>query len=377
MILTVTPNPALDVTYHLDEVVWDGSNRVERISARAGGKGLNVARVLTALGIPATVLGPLGGRTGDGVREDLAQAGPRDATVPVTGETRRTTTVVDAAAGETTVFNEAGPELSAGEWAALCEAFDRLLPQAHAVALCGSLPPGVPTDAYADLVRRARDAGVPVLLDTSGPALHAGLAAGPDLVKPNADELREATGESDPARAVAALSAQLRAAGGDAVVASFGPEGLLAATAAGWWRARLPYAIQGNPTGAGDAGVAALLAGLTAGRPWPDRLAEAVAWSASAVAAPVAGSVDRTTYVTARAHVLVGAVEPPHGQRDPGAGTPGLNLRPGTAQRGGAAQAGEPAASLSTALRGKAPAEPSAPAPQTPEGNGHAAHGHR
>ncbi|MGA4540713.1 1-phosphofructokinase family hexose kinase [Uniformispora flossi] len=319
MIVTVTANPALDVTYHLDRVAWHGSNRVEDVAARAGGKGVNVARVLAALGIPAAVLGPVGGRTGEQIREDLAAAGLRDATVPVAAESRRTTTVVDASADDATVFNEAGPHLGDADWARLRDAYDALLGDARGVALCGSLPPGAPTDLYAGLVRRARDAGVPVLLDTSGPAFRAGLAAGPDLVKPNADELRDATGESDPGQAVAALSAMLRAAGGDAVVASLGPRGLRAATGAGWWRARLPYAIHGNPTGAGDAGVAALLAGLTAGRPWPDLLAEAVAWSASAVAAPLAGSVDRTTYATARAHVLVSATEPPE-RRPPDSG---------------------------------------------------------
>lgn len=317
MILTVTPNPALDVTYHLDEVVWNGGNRVRRVAARAGGKGVNVARVLAALGISATVVGPLGGHTGDAVREDLAAAGLRDATVRVAGETRRTTTVVDAAAGEATVFSEAGPPITGDEWSQVVRTYAELLPGARAVALCGSLPPGLRDDAYTGLIALARDAGVPVLLDTSGPALRAGLDAGPDIVKPNADELLEATGESDPPHAVASIAARLRAAGGDAVVASLGPQGLLAATGSGWWRARLPYAISGNPTGAGDAGVAALIAGLLSGRPWPDRLAEAVAWSASAVASPEAGSIDRTTYVTARAHVLVGAVEPPPGRAVP------------------------------------------------------------
>lgn len=328
VILTVTPNPALDVTYHLDRVAWHGSNRVERVATRAGGKGVNVARVLAALGIPAAVLGPVGGRIGEAICDDLAASGLRDATVPVAAESRRTITVVDESSGDATVFNEAGPALDTTDWTRLGAAFDTLLPQARAVALCGSLPPGAPADLYAGLVRRARDAGVPVLLDTSGPAFHAGLAAGPDLVKPNSDELRDATGESDTRRAVAALSATLRAAGGGAVVASLGPRGVLAATGAGWWRARLPYAIRGNPTGAGDAGVAALLAGLTAGRPWPDLLAEAVAWSASAVAAPLAGSIDRTTYVTARAHVLVSATEPPGGE--PRSGTaPGSDPPPG------------------------------------------------
>lgn len=104
----------------------------------------------------------------------------------------------------------------------------------------------------------ARGAGVPVLLDASGPALVAGVAAGPDVIKPNADELLAATGEADPLRAVARL---VRDARGGTVVASFGPDGMLAGTDGVWWRARPPGSVHGNATGAGDAAVAALARG--------------------------------------------------------------------------------------------------------------------
>ncbi|MEU6482450.1 1-phosphofructokinase family hexose kinase [Streptomyces sp. NPDC046887] len=292
MILTVTLNTALDVTYTVDALVPHGSHRVRGVAERPGGKGVNVARVLAALGHEAVVTGFAGGPTGEALRGLLAPLPVRDALVPVEGTTRRTVAVVDSASGDTTQFNEPGPQVSAGEWAALLTAYEELLTGAEAVALCGSLPPGIHVGAYADLVRRARAAGVPVLLDTSGEPLRRGLAARPDLVKPNADELAALTGSREPLRA----ARDARRRGARAVVASLGPDGLLALTPEGSWRAAPPQAVRGNPTGAGDSAVAGLLSGLVERLPWPDRLARAVALSAATVLAPAAGEFDRAAY---------------------------------------------------------------------------------
>jgi len=160
------------------------------------------------------------------------------------------------------------------------------------VVLSGSLPSGLDGDAYAELVGAARERGVPAVLDTSGEPLLTALRAGPALVKPNADELREALGTKDPAAGAAAL----RDAGADAVAVSLGPSGMFARTSEGAWRARPPQQVAGNPTGAGDAAVAALSAGLAAGTPWPERLRQAVAVSAAAVLAPLAGDFDTEAY---------------------------------------------------------------------------------
>ena len=111
------------------------------------------------------------------------------------------------------------------------------------------------------------------------------------MIKPNADELA-VTGLADPL----AAARRLRERGAGAVVASRGADGLLAVTADGCWRAAAPEPVHGNPTGAGDACVAALAAGLAAGTPWPELLADAVALSAAAVACPLAGDVDLPTY---------------------------------------------------------------------------------
>ncbi|MGW7817328.1 1-phosphofructokinase family hexose kinase [Streptomyces puniciscabiei] len=293
MILTVTLNTALDLTYRVRSLRPHASHRVSEVIERPGGKGVNVARVLASLGHEVTVTGFAGGGTGREVRERLAEV-PRltDALVPVARATRRTIAVVDELSGDTTQLNEPGPQIAPTEWGAFLDRYEELLPCVSAVALCGSLPPGVPVGAYANLVRAARAAGVPVLLDTSGEPLRRGVAARPDLIKPNADELAELTGSHEPLRA----TQDARRRGAHAVVASLGPDGLLAVTPEGRWRATPPSRIHGNPTGAGDSAVAGLLSGLVEQLPWPDRLARAVALSAATVRAPAAGEFDPAVY---------------------------------------------------------------------------------
>ncbi|WP_320784389.1 1-phosphofructokinase family hexose kinase [Streptomyces sp. CRN 30] len=301
MILTVTLNTALDITYRVPGLRPHSSHRVTEVTERPGGKGLNVARVLAALGHEVTVTGFTGGPTGRAVQDGLtAVSGVVDALLPVGGATRRTIAVVDDRTGDTTQLNEPGPTVTPAEWNAFQEAYEDLLPGVSAVALCGSLPPGVPVGAYAGLVRTARTAGVPVLLDTSGEPLRRAVAARPDLIKPNADELAELTGSHEPLRA----TQDARRRGARSVVASLGAEGLLAVTPEGRWRAAPPARVRGNPTGAGDSAVAGLLSGLAEKLPWPDRLSRAVALSAATVLSPVAGEYDHRAY-----EELLGRVE--------------------------------------------------------------------
>ncbi|MEU0632207.1 1-phosphofructokinase family hexose kinase [Streptomyces sp. NPDC005989] len=323
MILTVTLNTALDLTYGVPELVPHASHRVSEMSERPGGKGLNVARVLSALGHETVVTGFAGGSTGAVLRELLAglpatdAPGPgapgseapgtspapatpvpttpapiTDALVTVAGNTRRTIAVVDRATGDTTQLNEPGPLVTADEWTALLGRYEELLAGADAVALCGSLPPGIHVGAYAELVRAARAAGVPVLLDTSGEPLRRGIAARPDLIKPNADELAQLTGSREPMRA----TRDARRRGAHGVIASLGPDGMLAVTPDGIWQAAPPARVLGNPTGAGDSAVAGLLSGLVEGLSWPDRLRRAVALSTATVLSPTAGDFDRAAY---------------------------------------------------------------------------------
>ncbi|WP_314174957.1 1-phosphofructokinase family hexose kinase [Streptomyces winkii] len=313
MILTVTLNTALDLTYRVPRIDVHGSHQVREVVQRPGGKGLNVARVLAALGHGTVATGFAGGLTGSELRELLArERNITDELVPTSGSTRRTVGVVDESGGGSTQFNEPGPHISPEEWSAFQDTYARLLRDGgvngdgdgegvEAVALCGSLPPGVPVGAYAQLTREAHAAGVPVVLDTSGEPLRRGLAARPDLVKPNAVELAGITGTTEPLRA--ARAAQRR--GAHSVAASLGPEGMLLVTPDGMWQAGPPRSLTGNPTGAGDSAVAGLLSGMVEELPWPDRLARAVALSAATVRAPTAGEFDEELHADLLSQVTV------------------------------------------------------------------------
>jgi len=293
LILTITLNSALDVTYRLAAVRWRGANRVREVWYRGGGKGINVARVLHALGREVVVTGFAGGPTGERVRADLAAAGLHQQLVPIAAATRQTVTVVEtAASGGATLLSEPGPRITGAEWRRLLGHVGELLHGAEAMVLSGSMPPGVPPDGYATLARQATAAGVPVLLDADATALRRGVAGRPAIAKPNWEELHRATSARDPRTGAEAL----RRAGAEAVVVSLGPDGLLASTPEGGWLAVPPERLAGNPTGAGDAAVAALAVGVVSGQPWPLRLTHAAALSAAAVRAPLAGGFDQDVY---------------------------------------------------------------------------------
>jgi tagatose 6-phosphate kinase len=302
VILTVTLNAALDVTYHVDQVRPDASHRVREVHERAGGKGINVARVLHCQGREVTCLGLVGGWTGARIAADLDNAGVASAMSSVAGESRRTVSVVSAATGGSTLFNEPGPVVQLQEWQGFLAVYARFLPRASVVVVSGSLPPGVPEDAYAELARLAHGSGGKVIVDADGRVLARSLEGAPDVVKPNSAELRAATGVEAADEAMQALLGS----GAGSVVATFGAEGIRVLTPTGAWSARLEPPVPAvNPTGAGDAVAAALAAGLEDGRDWPGTLTDAVAWSAAAVAAPVAGDLDAAVLASVRSAVRV------------------------------------------------------------------------
>lgn len=301
MILTVTPNPALDLTWHADRLQPGRSHRVAAGATRAGGKGLNVARVLVAVGSDVRALTTAGGAPGDELTADLERSGIRSELVPVSRPTRRSIAIVDGHSGEATVLNEHGAPLTPDEAAALVSAAERLADTAQAVAISGSLPPGFGPEMVGALVRRLVERGIPVVADVAGHALVAAARAGATAVKPNLDELIDATGESDPI----AAARRLQVLGAGIVAASLGPDGLIVLGPDGRGvRARLGRALRGNATGAGDAAVAAIAAALAHARGADATAASATAaldldavarraaaWSASAVLMPLAGDV--------------------------------------------------------------------------------------
>ena len=159
MILTVTPNPAIDLTWHVDRLTPGNTHRVPTGASRAGGKGLNVARVLHQTGHEVLAHTTAGGVTGDELRADLAASGVPHRLVATAAATRRSIAIVDDAVGETSILNELGGPLSPTESAALADAAADLGRTVHAVAISGSLPPGFcPAELGALVARLVADA---------------------------------------------------------------------------------------------------------------------------------------------------------------------------------------------------------------------------
>jgi tagatose 6-phosphate kinase len=289
VILTVTLNPALDKSYTVDSLVPNGSHRVRSVVERAGGKGVNVASVLHDVGVPCIALVLAGGDNGSVITADLEARGIALDVVQGAGESRRTVNVVSQESGDATIFNEPGPSASAVEIAAVVARVQQhVVAGATVVAVCGSLPQSVGSDAYALVVLAARAAGARTIVDAEGSALRAACAAGADIAMPNRSELLAATDTDEESAGVKVLQSW----GAEHVLVSSGSEGLRAVLGDGRTLVARPgRRLRGNPTGAGDAATAAVAAGLATSRAWPDILRDAVAWSGAAVLQPVAGSV--------------------------------------------------------------------------------------
>lgn len=287
MIATVTLNPALDVTITVDELALGESMRTPAAHRRAGGKGINVSRVLSGEGIPTTALVCVGGPAGEEFARELTHAGVPHRLIWTDVETRTSRTIHESALGRATVLNERG-ETPGDDAIATLTSFVEALPDLRCVVIAGSLPDGLSADAVAELTARTRRKGAAVIVDGGGTALIAAAHAGASLLKPNAVELREARPLADPVTAARSLLDD----GADSVVVTRGERGMLVVDRSGVRTARLSRTLRGNPTGAGDAATAAFAAGLAPLTHLDDRtIATAVAWSAAAVLAPVAGAL--------------------------------------------------------------------------------------
>ncbi|MFB7721888.1 PfkB family carbohydrate kinase [Nocardia sp. NPDC056100] len=325
MILTVTMNPAYDLTYRLEKFEYAAVQRIPAVEQRVGGKGLNVARVLRALGHEVVAMG----------FADAAFARAAAAELPVDFVEAlpfvRRTVVLSEADGTTTGLWEPGAALN--DPAAPDDLKDRIaarLPQARGLVISGSLPAGLDPAFPAALARLAIRADVPVICDVDGEALRQAAKVEGVVLMPNADELAALLGgvagdraapvgavPDDPGRLLDVVQ-PLQKSGAAVIVATRGRDGVFAMVRGKGWSAAPPAEISGNPTGAGDAAAAALIAGLAAlpklprhippelpflatvppgwlGAPeldWPALVAEVVATSAAAVARPVAGEID-------------------------------------------------------------------------------------
>lgn len=264
-VLTVTLNPSVDETLALDTLTPGALHRVAAARTDPGGKGVNVARVLTGFGVPVTATGFCGGETGRFLQTALAKVGVSVDFTAAPGATRINRKLRETS-GRTTELNEMGAPIPPAALAALEQRLADLLPTCSLAVLAGSLPPGVPADYYATLIRLCRRYGVHAFLDADGEALAAGLKAGPFAVKPNRAEWERLSERplATPADKRAALSA-LHGCGVTLAVISCGAEGALFSRDGRAVTAKpFPVTCRGT-VGAGDTMVAALCYGLLHG----------------------------------------------------------------------------------------------------------------
>ena len=283
MIVTLTPNPSLDRTVEVEGIHRGAVSRATGGRVDAGGKGVNITAALVAHGHTALAVFPRGGPEGEQLARILEREGIPSVQVPVAGSTRANISIVEPD-GTVTKLNERGPHLQASEIEELIQATEDSARQADWVVASGSLPPGVADDFYALVVERLSASDAKVAIDTSGPALLKALSAGVDVVKPNVEELREATGR-DIATVGDAVDAAhaLRDLGAATVIASLGRDGALYVTAAESVHAEAPVDNPRSSVGAGDA----LLAGYLAnGGTGVEAFTTGVAWAAAAVGLP-------------------------------------------------------------------------------------------
>lgn len=293
MIFTLTPNPALDITYAVPRLHVGESHRVSVTGTHAGGKGLNVAGVLACMSVDHVAIAPVGERQRAFFTEDAAQRGIRLRLVESPVAMRRSVAVFSTD-GQDTVLNEQGDAQPVEVWREMTEIVRTSCRPGDVLAVSGSLPPSTPDDLLVDLCRAGVDAGAELVVDGRGRWVTEVLRTVPALVKPNASEATTMTGIEDPTEA----ARQLVADGAWAAVISSGAAGLVLVTEEGRVieaRPRTPGV--GSATGAGDALTAAIACGLD-GTPradidWPEVLRVGVAWSAAAVRQTTAGVIDR------------------------------------------------------------------------------------
>jgi 6-phosphofructokinase 2 len=283
-IVTLTLNPAVDLSTAVEQVVDTHKLRCDAARRYPGGGGINVARVIQRLeGREASCLALYlaGGSAGNLLEQMLTAERVTSRRLRIAGETRENFSVTERSTGREFRFVLPGPQVSTDEWSAMLAVLDALMPAPRYLVLSGSLPPGLPPKAYADLTRYAHLRGTRVVLDTSGPPLALALQAGVYLVKPSLGEL-EALAEKPLAEEAAWLAAARRLVEDQRakiVALTLGERGALLVSSEETIRVQaLPVPVS-SATGAGDSFLAGLLVALRRGDTLRDaaRLAQAAA----------------------------------------------------------------------------------------------------
>jgi len=290
-LVAVCANPALDRNYVLDRLSPGTLHRAANPTVTAGGKGVNVARVLAQMGEKPLLLGFAAGDAGRFLHRELQKVGVRTHLTGLTGETRSTINLLDCESGRETQITEAGPTVGPDSLNQFLFHFEDTIANGDLVVLSGGLPVGAPVDLYARMIRIARAKGARCVVDASPAALKEALAEKPDLVKPNVDELSALVGK--PVRQKSEIISAVRSLGISRAVVSMGAKGALLVTPEGAWHATALEIRPVNTVGSGDCLTAGLALGMSRRLNWKRTLALATACAASNAVRVEVGTVDR------------------------------------------------------------------------------------
>jgi 6-phosphofructokinase 2 len=292
-ILTVTLNPALDLSTSVERMLANRKLRCAGATLEPGGGGVNVSRVIRRFGGRSTAFVALGGPTGRTLRELMEREGLDIAEFPVAGSTRQDVTVDETARGRQYRLVLQGPRWSGKEVSAALDEIERLAARHDYVVATGSLPPGVPADFYARVARMVRRQGGRLVLDTSGPPLAKALKAGVFLVKPNHLEFRDLAGTSrSDWQTMARVGRRVQARGeAEIMIVTRGALGALAVLPpheqhGGAWRLQSPKGKVVSMVGAGDSLIGAAVLAIVRGKPLLEACRLGLAAASAAVEAP-------------------------------------------------------------------------------------------
>jgi len=287
MIYTLTLNPAIDLELQIDQFQFNSVKRAQNSTIDCGGKGFNVSRMLHNLNVDSTAIGFIGGYNGQRLKAKLTELGITHQFTEINGETRTNVSIMSDGKRQHIKVNEAGPTISKTELESLITTIKQNLKADDWWVLAGSLPPGVDSTIYADLIKLIQAAGAFVILDSSGEALKLGGAAKPTLAKPNLEEALQLLALStEQLEDLTLCRHALIKSGFENLVVSLGSEGALLITKKQFRKLTTPNIIEANPIGAGDSMVAGIVWRLSLGESLQQALPYGIACGAATASLP-------------------------------------------------------------------------------------------
>ncbi len=279
LILTITMNPTVDRVYIIDNFIQGNIYRADNVSVTAGGKGLNVAKVARILGENVAAGGLIGGDTGNYIKKSIKSIGIKDSFVQIKDETRTCVNITDSIADKSTEILELGPDVGEDEYLRFIEDFKSIINKYNVIVISGSLPRGLSSNTYAELINIANSFGKKVIFDSSGVSFREGIISKPFMVKPNRDEIKEfletdsiKDNESITLESLIGALHKMSDMGIELPVISLGKDGCIAKVEGEIYKYDAPEVDVVNTVGSGDSFVAGCAVSISRGENYKDAI---------------------------------------------------------------------------------------------------------